>query len=293
MLMSEWPKGRTLGMGGWSTFRDGWRTTGPGLLTFALSGLLGFVLLYRSPVRPEDAFQNLMPAFVGLFTLPWLLINLVSAVEIPPQRAPGVLSAGPFRILQGAFAGVLGGGFAAFFPVVTGGVGGLLAGHATALRDDRVFLASQGASKVVYYVGGLLLFFVPGLDMVRGGGAWMLNGLNAPHGIYEYLMALAVIGLGGALTFLLMSPLTRASLALMQRVGYRRISGATLIATLLLVHYMTGPGGMLVLATATGIGLLPVLLGSRRMNCLGVIILPMACNMSGVGPTVAQWLGLL
>ena len=51
----------------------------------------------------------------------------------------------------------------------------------------------------------------------------------------------------------------------------------------------------LILGAVAGgaIGLVPVLLGSRRMNCLGVILLPMACNMSGVGSTVAGWLGLV
>jgi hypothetical protein len=29
------------------------------------------------------------------------------------------------------------------------------------------------------------------------------------------------------------------------------------------------------------------------MNCLGVVLLPVACNMSGLGPGVAQWLGLV
>jgi TctA family transporter len=56
---------------------------------------------------------------------------------------------------------------------------------------------------------------------------------------------------------------------------------------------MTGPGGLLVLAVATGIGLIPVLWGSRRMNGMGVLLLPIALNMAGVGDAVAEWLGLV
>ena len=44
---------------------------------------------------------------------------------------------------------------------------------------------------------------------------------------------------------------------------------------------------------AAGIGLIPVLFGSRRLNCLGVLLLPIACNMSGVGEPVAAFLRLL
>jgi len=294
MLMSEWPKGGTRGQAGLRRFSDGWKTTGMGLLTFALSGLLGFLLFYRSPIPIEAAFQNIMPAFVGLFTLPWLLLNVVSRVEAPPQCVPaGSIGLDAMTLLRGTFAGCLGGGFAAFFPVITGGVGGLLAGHATATRDDRVFLVSQGASKLVYYVAGLLLLFVPGLGLTRGGAASMLKGLFVPRTVYDYLLALASVALAGATAFLLVGPLTRAVIGLMRRYTYRRMSAAALLAVLALVFGVTGCMGLAVMAVAGAIGMIPVLYGSRRMNCLGVILLPMACNMSGAGPTVARWLGLL
>lgn len=293
MLMSEWPKGGRLGHAGWKMFFDGWKNTGPGLVTFLLAGLLGFVLLYRSPIAADSAFQNLMPAFVGLFTIPWLLLNLVSGIQIPQQRFTIESSPDRFIVLQGAFAGGFGGGFAAFFPVMTGGIGGFLAGHATALRDDRVFLASQGASKFIYYAGGLLFFFVPGVHLTRGGAAWMIKGLHVPHTYADFYMALACVALSAAVSFLLLGPLTRATITVIQRVSYQRISFIALLFVVALVHYVTGFAGLYILVVATGIGLLPVLYGSRRMNCLSVILLPMACNMSGVGSTIAGWLGLL
>jgi len=293
MLMSEWPKGGRLGQGGWSKFFDGWKSTGAGLATFMLAGLLGFVLLYRSPISAEVAFQNLMPAFVGLFTIPWLVMNIASGVKVPPQQISCSPDLNKTVILKGAFAGSLGGGFASFFPVVTGGIGGFLAGHATALRDDRVFLASQGASKLIYYVGGFLFFFVPGLHITRGGGAWLLRGLYTPQAYRDYYMVLASIAIGGAVSFLLVSPLTRGMISLIRRHGYRRISCAALALILLLVLGVTGSMGMFVMFVSAGIGLIPVLFGSRRMNCLAVILLPMACNMSGVGPDAAKLLGLL
>ncbi len=293
MLMSEWPRGGRLGQGGWAKFFDGWKTTGAGLFTFALAGVLGFVVLYSSPVSVDSAFQNLMPAFVGLFTIPWLLLNLVSGVEIPRQRFTIESSPDRYRILQGAFAGGFGGGFAAFFPVITGGVGGLLAGHATAVRDDRVFLASQGASKLIYYAGGLLLFFVPGIMHTRGGGAHLMKSMYVPHTYEDFYMALAAFALSVAGAFLLLGPLARLTIRLLERVSYRKVSLVTLMFILVLVLGMTGWAGIFLLAVATGIGLLPVMLGSRRMNCLSVILLPMACNMSGVGDDIAGWLRLL
>lgn len=293
MLLSEWPKGTDRAPAGWKRWWDGWKSLTAGLATFLLSGLLGFVMMYRSLVPVEVAYQNLLPAFVGLFAVPWVLQNLIARVELPPQHIARTVDAPFGAIFQGTAAGVLGGMFAAFFPVVTGGIGGFLAGHATAQRDERAFVISQGASKVVYYVGGFLLFFVPGLHLTRGGMAWMVSTQYSSYTPERYYWATAAVLAAGVLAFFLSLGLTRLVIALTARVSYRIISFATLIILLVVVFTMTGWSGLAVCAVATGIGLIPVLWGSRRMNAMGVLLLPIALNMAGAGDGVARWLGLL
>jgi len=293
MLMSEWPKGSDRGRTGLARFLDAWRSLGAGILTFLLSGTLGMVLLYSNLVPTERAFQNLLPAFVGLFAMPWVLQNLLSQARVPAQYAACSVDLSPWLILRGVGAGALGGLFAAFFPVVTGGIGGFLAGHATAQRDDRLFIISQGASKLIYYVGGFLLFFVPGLHMARGGMAGMLSILYTPHTPATFWTVIAAILICGALAFGLLLGLSRAALWLVTRLDYRWISAGTLALLVGMVIAITGWGGLLVAVISTAIGLLPIMWGSRRMNCMGVLLLPLTLQMAGLGTTVAGWLGLI
>jgi putative membrane protein len=293
MLMSEWPKGSDRGATPWAQFLDAWRSLAAGLLTFVLSGILGFVLMYGNLVPAEMAFQNLLPAFTGLFAVPWVLQNLLSQVRMPVQYGTRSVDLSPRLVAQGVGAGALGGLFAAFFPVVTGGVGGLLAGHATAQRDDRLFIVSQGASKLVYYVGGLLLLFVPGLHLARGGMAWMLSVSYVPESPAIYWTVIGAALLCGALGFGLLLWLSRVMIGVVSRVDYRWISAGTLVLLIAIVLGLTGWGGFSVVLVATGIGLLPVLWGSRRANCLGVVLLPLTLQMAGLGPTVASWMGLV
>jgi putative membrane protein len=293
MLMSEWPKGSDRGRTGLARFLDAWRSLGAGILTFLLSGTLGMVLFYSNLVPTERAFQNLLPAFVGLFAMPWVLQNLLSQARVPAQYAAGSVDLSPWLILRGVGAGALGGLFAAFFPVVTGGIGGFLAGHATAQRDDRLFIVSQGASKLIYYVGGFLLFFVPGLHMARGGMAGMLSILYTPHTPATFWTVIAAILICGALAFGLLLGLSRAALWLVTRLDYRWISAGTLALLVGMVIAITGWGGLLVAVISTAIGLLPIMWGSRRMNCMGVLLLPLTLQMAGLGTTVAGWLGLI
>jgi putative membrane protein len=293
MLLSEWPKGTERAPAGWRRWWEGWRSLTAGLATFLLSGALGFVLMYRSPLPLQVGYQNLLPAFVGLFAVPWVITNLIGQVELPPQHIARDIDAPWPILLQGTLAGTAGGLFAAFFPVVTGGIGGLLAGQATAQRDARTFLVAQGAAKMTYYVGGFLLFFVPGLHLTRGGMAWMLSTQVTPYTPEQYFQAAAAALAGGVMAFLLSLRLTRAVIALIARTGYHAISWATLAGLLVVVGGLTGIVGLGICAVASGIGMLPVLWGARRMNAMGILLLPIALNMAGVGAAVARVLGLL
>ena len=293
MLMSEWPKGSDRAPAGWRRWWDGWKSLTAGLITFLLSGLLGFILLYRSLVPVTVAYQNLLPAFVGLFAVPWILQNILSRVELPEQHIARTVDGTVWLFLRGTLAGALGGLFAAFFPVVTGGIGGFIAGHATAQRDDRLFLVSQGACKVIYYVGAFLFFFVPELHLTRGGMAWMLSSLWSSYTPQTYYLAVAAVVLTGVLSFFLLLLMARVAIKLIGKVQTRWISLGTLAVLLIIVVGMTGWGGLLTCAIATGIGLIPVLWGSRRVNCMGVLLLPIALNMVGVGGVIAGWLGLI
>ena len=292
MLMSEWPKGGNRGKAGWAKFYDAWKTLLAGLATFLLAGLLGFILLTRSPVDHEVAFQNIMPAFVGLFAIPWCLLNMISAADVPPQKTARSLAINGDVILRSVWSGGLGGGIAAYFPIVTGGVGGMLAGHATAQRDERIFIMGQGVSKFIYYVGAFMLLFVPGLNLTRGGGAWMIKALYTPAGRADYYLVLGSIALASAISYLMMEPLTKLTLKFIDRFNYRHVSTFALAIIVVMVYAVTGWIGLFIALVATGVGLLPVLFGSRRLNCLGILLLPIACNMSGFGETITGWLGL-
>lgn len=292
MLMSEWPKGSGRGRTGLARFCDAWRSLGAGVLTFVLSGVLGMILFYGSLLPVEMAFQNLMPAFVGLFAIPWVLLNLISQAQVPAQHVSRSVDLSPGLVARGVGAGVLGGLFAAFFPAVTGGVGGFLAGHATAQRDDRLFIVSQGASKLVYYVGAFLFFFVPGLHLTRGGMASMLSVVYTPDTPASFWVVVVATLLGGALALGMLLWLSGLAVRVVVRFDYRWISAATLVLLVTIIMALTGWQGMLVAIVAAGIGLLPVMWGSRRMNCMGVLLLPLMLRLAGLGTAVAGWLGL-
>ncbi|RLI93128.1 MAG: hypothetical protein DRO92_04670 [Candidatus Altiarchaeales archaeon] len=293
MVMSEWPKGMERAKTRIGKFWDAWKSLSAGILTLILSGFLGIIIMNKSLLPLEISFQGVMPAFVGLFATPWIITNIISKIEIPEQHIAKSVDLTGSIIARGSAAGFLGGIFAALFPIVTGGIGGLLAGHATAQRDERIFVLSQGVSKTVYYVGAFLLFFVPALHITRGGLAWMISPLYTPHSVNDYWIALAAMLISGGLAFILVLLYSRLIIKLIERVNYKLISWVVLGILILIIFVLTGPMGLLIMTVATSIGLIPVMFNSRRMNCMGVLLIPVMLNMAGLGPKISKLLGLL
>jgi putative membrane protein len=292
MLISEWPIGTDRPKNKLQRLWDSWDRLFFGILTFTLSAILGMVILNRTLVPSEMAFQGVMPAFVGLFAIPWIIQNLLSRHEPPPQFVPQSLDINLDIFARAMASGGLGGMFSAIFPVVTAGVGSLLAGHATAQHDDRVFLISYGAAKVIYYAGAFLFFFAPGMNLTRGGMAWMIGPFYQASAAGEYWMALGCLLLSGALSLLLLDVTSLATVRLVEKMDPRTLSWISLVICLFIVGGLTGSYGLLVCFTGAGIGSIPIFFNCRRSHCMAVLIVPIGLAMCGYQEVILNVLGL-
>ncbi|MGM0599843.1 MAG: tripartite tricarboxylate transporter permease [Candidatus Rifleibacteriota bacterium] len=293
MILSEWPKGVSQSKSCWTNFFEGWKFLSVGIITFVLSGILGFIVLTRTMVPLDFAFQSITPVFVGLFAIPWLITNLINIGKVPPQHVAESIELDWALFTRGTLGGFLGGFVAAFVPIVTAGVGGLMAGHATAQRDSRLFVMSYGTCKTVYYVGSFLFFFVPGLSLTRGGLAWIVTPVVSVLTLKEYFLFVTIMLFAAGLSFLLLLPFTRWCMRLVEKIDYHWVSVIALLLIVPAIYSFTGLGGMAIMAVATGIGLLPVLFQARRMNLMGVLLMPICLNMAGYGNEVLRFLGLI
>ncbi|MEW6711672.1 MAG: tripartite tricarboxylate transporter permease [Candidatus Riflebacteria bacterium] len=293
MILSEWPKGISQSESCWENFWEGWRFLGVGIATFILSGILGFIVMAKTMVPLDFAFQSITPVFVGLFAIPWLITNIINIGIMPKQHEAQSMELDWELVVRGTFGGFLGGFFAAYVPIVTAGVGGLMAGHATAQRDGRLFVMSYGTCKTVYYVGSFLLFFIPGLSLTRGGLAWIVTPVVTVLTMKEYFLFVAIMLFSAGISFLLLMPFTRVIIKLVEKVDYHWISVIALALVIPGVYSFTGMGGLAIMAVSTGIGLLPVMFQARRMNLMGVLLLPVCLNMAGYGNDVLRLLGLI
>ncbi|MCK5683074.1 tripartite tricarboxylate transporter permease [bacterium] len=296
MLMSEWPKGCGMGKTVLQRFLNAWGNIFAGLLTFGLAGLLGLIITSKSPISHEMGFQNIMPVFVGLFAIPSIIQNLLSNEKIPDQHIAESINIDARTAGISAYQGVIGGMIAAYLPAVTAGIGGIIAGHATAQRGDKLFIISGGVSKIIYYVGAFLFLFIITPLSPNGLGKGGLNIILKPVLTPEkgdFFVILSVILVSGCLSFLMLLHMSKWVLAFLKVVDYRQIYIASLILMFVIVGGLTGFMGLMVMIVGTFVGMIPVFFHSRRSNCMAVLLIPICLNMAGYGDVVMEFLGLL
>lgn len=294
LLQSEWPRDfGTRAMSRLGRLWDGWSSLFAGIAVMALSGLVGIIILNRPPVPVSRSFQNIMPAFVGFFAIPWALQNIASKDEYPRQFVSKEFTSNKTQLTRGITSGSLGGSLAAFTPLVTAGIGGLFAGHATNTRDNVSFSVSYGASSFVYYVGAYMLLWIPLVHMTRGGMGWITSVVFTPEARWEFWIFVAALAIAGIAAFAMLMALTRFAMKVDNNWGYRKVSYAVLPLLFVIVWGLTGFAGLALMVICSGIGLMPVLLRTRRLNCMGVLIVPIFLSMAGIAPRIVEWLGLI
>lgn len=292
ILLSEFPKDIGIGKSKIRRFMSGWRNLAAGYLTFFLSALLGFIIMNSGIIPVEAAYFGLLPAFVGLFAIPSLIMNIVSRVRVPEQKIQKSIDASIIDIAKGGLAGFSGGLFAAVFPALTGGMGSLIAGQATGEREESQFIISMATSRFAYYVGAFFLLFIPGYTVVRGGLANLAATVYIPQKYSEFYIAAAGIALGGVIAFFLLFVVSYFIAKYIHKIRYDYFSMVIIVILFIIVYFTTGVIGILIMFVSTGIGLIPLLFGSRRLHCLAVILFPLMLNMAGLSAGFARLIGM-
>ncbi len=292
LFLSEWPKEGDREETGIKRLLAAWRQILGGVFVFFASGILGFITTYTGLLPTEAAYARLTPLFIGFFGMSWVIRNLLSRKTLPRQNTKDFVETHPTAVMNGIASGVIGGGIAAFFPVITGGMGALIGGHMASGRGDDTFVVSQGAARVVYYVGALLLLFMPTARITRGAVAWLIGGIYTPKTWLEFYYAGFTIILVAAVSFIATLYISKAVSKLLSIVSYVHVSLVVAVFLVLLTYIITGLTGILLLAVATAIGFTAQAFNTRISYCLGALILPVLLSMTGTSGLLLSLLGI-
>jgi len=236
-----------------------------GVFVFLLSGLLGFLTL-----SPTISSQHMLfPVFTGLFGLSTLTISYNSGVSIPPQNQEIFVNSLPVKgIVKGFFSGLVVG----ILPGIGASQAGVVVHQLTRGKGLKEFLVALGGINTVAALFSLLSLYL--ISHPRSGTAIAVEQIVGTLGFSEFLLLVATTMFAGGVAVITTLKLARHFASFIQKVDYNKLVLIIIIFLAGTTVFLTGLVGLLVLFTATGIGLLPPLLGVKRTHAMGVLMLP-------------------
>ena len=238
------------------------------LSVFFLAGFLGLIT-FNLPVKAP-----LLPLLTGLFGSSALLVSLKDpANKLPKQETPPLkqITLPKKQILKSSLAASLSAPLCSFLP-------GIGSGHAAVIgseifeHDSRSFLFLVGAINLI--VTSLNFVALYAINKTRSGAAVAVKSLLNTVTAQNLAIIIATIIFSALISFFLGIKIARLSSKYIYKVNYKMLSIITLVVLLLVNMVFSNLLGILVLFSATSLGIFTILSNSRRINLMGALLIP-------------------
>jgi len=242
-----------------------WRRRVAAVATLVVAAGLGWLTLDLEPTGSVATGGVLAPLFAGLFGAP-VLIEALSGEGVPPQADPTV-TLDRRTVLESAGAGTGAGALVGYLPGVSAAVGTVLVLPVVPGRSGaRGFVVASSGANTANTV--FALFALVALGTPRTGVMVAMERVGVTGGLLPLVGATC---LAAAIGFVLVVSVGDVYLRTVGRLDYTRVSLATGGVLVGVVSLFAGVLGLAVFALAALVGLLPPLLGVRRVHLMAVL----------------------
>ena len=236
------------------------------LTLFFLSGILGVATLNLAVIK-----QPLFPLLSGLFGVSMLAFSFLQNVKIPPQKIT-TIKIKPKESAKALGASLIGGPLVSFLPGLGSAQAAVISSEIGGKLSQKGFLVLLGAINTI--VMGLSFVALYAIQKPRTGAAVIVGKLLESFTLNHLLLFLAVALVAGCIATFLTLEFAKLFAHTISKLNYRYLCLSIIILIAALTIPLSGLLGLLVLFTATSIGLIAAIKGIKRMHLMGCLLLP-------------------
>jgi putative membrane protein len=237
------------------------------LMIFLLAGFLGIAALNL------NLKDSLLPLLTGLFGTSSLIISIKQKIDIPPQRIIPIKYIIPNKksLAKTLFASIITSPFTAFLPALGSSPAAVIGSDITELNNQE-FLFLIGSINTI--VMGLSFITYYSIQKTRTGASVAVSKLIPSLTPSIINTIIITIILSGLIVFIIALFLLNIISKIINKISYTILSSVILIFLVIITIGFTGLLGLLVLATSTALGISCVIMGVKRINLMGCLLIP-------------------
>jgi putative membrane protein len=238
-----------------------------GLIIFLFAGILGILSLSFYSIK-----EPLFPLLTGLFGTSTILTSISEKTKLPKQKITQV-TLGQKEILSILPSSIISSSLCAFLP-------GLGSSQAAVLGSQM----EKGSSKPENFLVllGTISTLVLGLNFAalyiinksRSGTGIIIQKLISDISLNQLWLLLAVMLASGSIAVLLSLIFAKIFAKNISKINYRKMNMTILIILVAMSVLISGWLSLIILITATALGILAINSGIRRIQLMGCLIVP-------------------
>ncbi len=257
------------------------------LLIVLLSGFLGILVLNSHIVPPQNV---LFPTFAGLFAISTLLIAVNQNTKIPKQQFDSKINEPRINIVKSIIFGVIAGVLVGLLPAIGVSQAATFMQYFGGLGEARTFLVTLSGINTANEVVSLNSLYL--ISNPRSGASVAIERILPDIAFNDMLLFLGVILFSAGVSVPVVLYLGKLIPKFLVKLNYTILSYSVVGFLTIMITAITGPYGLLIGLTATGIGLLCVYLDVNRSNCMAVLLVPSILFFSGLNPLIFTLLNI-
>lgn len=238
-----------------------------GSFVFFISGILGIIVLGWGNLN-----QPLFPLLSGLFGISALVTSLSQNAKIPKQHITESIKVGFFDKAKAIGAAVFSGSLTGIMPGLGAAQAAILAMQLVGNIGVYAFMILIGGINTVNFTFSLVTFYT--LGKARNGAVVAILEIIKKISLEQLLLFLFAALIAGCIATLLALFFARVFSKLIVKVNYKMLCIGIISFITLMAIYFSGVVGLLILVTSTAVGIIPALIGVKRSNAMGCLLLP-------------------
>lgn len=235
------------------------------IIIFLLAGTLGLATLNLNNLN-----QPLLPLLSGLFGTSTLMISIKNKTQVPYQKItkPIINTKQGFKAVSSA---VFSGSLCSFLPGLGPAQAAIISSSITKVSQKLFLVIIGGISTVNITLSFLTLYII---NKARNGAVVTIQKIN-PYVTQEQLIFFIAVSLTtGAIATILALKISKIASNLITKIDYQKLCKVIIILIAVLSFYFSGFLGIIVLITATALGILPHHYKVSKSHLMACLILP-------------------
>ena len=216
--------------------------------------------------------QPLFPLLSGLFGTSTLLLSLNQNVKIPSQSVSETIFIEKSKKIKAILAAVFSGSLTGIFPGLGSAQAAIIGMQIIGNIGDYAFMVLLGGINTVNFVFSLVTLYT--LQKARNGAVVAVLEIIKSIDVYQLTVLLVVAMIAGGISTFLALKISKIFSKYIVKIDYKMLCVGIILLIAIISFVFGGFLSLLVLVISTCVGLIAPLIGVKRSNAMGCLMLP-------------------